>query len=160
MSLANGSKNSPTDSDFSLLSRAFLKNKAQKHAIIPDNARLIIQTANYTEEAENKTKSIIEGFSCCDAARFWRAGAEVDTLLQTASLPCDKEKAEKCRQLWDAIEKVQLYEAQSAAAKQGGSTMLRHLGEVRLGQTSAPVSDPGIGDIIFEAEGENECGKP
>lgn len=159
---ANGSDNSLNVNDVELIAAAFSDNTARKRAKIPPTARLTLEPHKDTQQDENPSKSILEGFSCCDAARFWRAGVEVETLMQTAALPCTKEKAEKCRQIWDALEKVQIYEAQSAAAKQGAATMLRHLGEVRLGQNSAPVEDPGIGDIIFsepEQEGE-KCEKP
>lgn len=155
MQSENGLKTSQ-DNDFLVVLRAF-DNSFVNKAPIPSRARLFLEKhSDIQVESENKKNDIIVPFSCCDAGRYWRAGVEVETLLQTAKLPCDKEKAEKCRRLWDAIEKVQLYEAQSAAAKQGSATMLRHLGEVRLGQVNAPVSDPGIGDIVF-SDGEEKC---
>lgn len=133
--------------------------KRQTRAKIPARARLQLPTNEITEQEEkSEKKGIICPPSCCDAGRLWCAGFSLDYILENVSLPCSREKAEKCKALWDLQEKLELYESQSVTAKHGAATLLRHLGEVRLGQNAAPVEDPGIGDIIFgddDAEKEN-----
>lgn len=131
----------------------------QKKRQIPARAMLSLPSPTISsDDNESRRKGLIELPSCCDAGRFWAAGFTVEALEAELSLPCDKAQAEKCKALWDMMERVELYESQSVAAKHGAATMLRHLGEVRLGQNAAPVEDPGIGDIIFgdsDAEQEN-----
>ena len=154
-SSVSSSANSGKNELEKILSAATLGKPKKRH--IPPRAMLSLPSPTVSaDDGETRRKGLIELPSCCDAGRFWAAGFTVEAISSELTLPCDKAQAEKCKALWDMMERVELYESQSAAAKHGAATMLRHLGEVRLGQNAAPVEDPGIGDIIFGDTGEEQ----
>lgn len=126
------------------------KYQVMAAAIAPTVAEPVQDTAEPVQESRDLLKR------CCQAPGAFRAGLSVEEARRLYSIPCDKKTAGDCCECWQLMEKVELYAAQSAAAKAGEVTMLKHLGKAVLYQDGRPrVIDPGLGDLLFVRDSDD-----
>lgn len=100
------------------------------------------------ESESGPKKTILK--KCCEAPAAFRAGLSVEEAKRIYIINCDEIQAKNCAECYQILEKVELYNAQSIAAKNGETSLLKHLGRaVLLQDGKIRLIDPAIGDALF-----------